>query len=360
MIDANENRAREALRVLEDIARFTLNDSELCTLCKDARHGIRNAMDTMNVDRVAIIAHRDTPGDVGTTLTTQREFDRSSLHDIACAAGKRAGEALRALEESMKAVSEQGKHAAAQIEAVRYCLYEIERRVILGTGAASKPRWRLCVLVTESICTHATWQAVVEACIEAGVDAVQLREKALTDKELCARARWMRSATEGTGTALVVNDRVDIAAMVGADAVHLGQDDARVSDARRIVGSTMSIGVSTTNLEQAQHAIADGADVCGVGPVYPTHTKQTTGGQPAGGRTDGSTAGLEAVRAFAALVGSDVPWMCAIGGITRENAAQVIAAGADGRRGGIAVCSAVCGAQHPKTACKSLLSMFDA
>ena len=100
IIDANRNRALEALRVLEDLARFSVGDRALSEGFKAARHAVAQALESLDASR--LLASRDAHGDVGTTITGAAEHDRPTLHAIALANGSRAGEALRSLEESLR------------------------------------------------------------------------------------------------------------------------------------------------------------------------------------------------------------------------------------------------------------------
>src|SRR5262249_37597577 len=106
-----------------------------------------------------------------------------------------------------------------------------------------------------------------------GADVIQLREKTLADRELVERARNVRRWTRKAGVLFVVNDRPDVARLVEADGVHLGQDDMPVKDARRILGADALIGVSTHSIEQVRQAVLDGANYIGVGPTFPSATK---------------------------------------------------------------------------------------
>ncbi len=155
---------------------------------------------------------------------------------------------------------------------------------------------------------------VAEICVECGVRYLQLREKNLSDKELLRIAHDMRAVTRGTTTNFVINDRADIALLCQADALHLGQDDLSVEEARRIVGD-MPIGLSTHSLEQAREALCHNPVHIGFGPVFPTTTKANP--DPTVG-----TALLSEVLKFAT-----VP-VIAIGGIFPENINEVLGAGA--------------------------------
>lgn len=342
MIDAAANRAGEGARTLEDLARFTLDDRDLSERLKHLRHGLRTAVDTLAPNRLARLAARDTPGDVGTEVATEAEFDRSDVSAIAAAAGVRLTESLRTLEEAAKI---QQPEAARVLERLRYEAYDVDRALSVALHRASAPQWRLCVLLTESLCKGRPWQAVAEQALEGGADCVQLREKDLGDAEHFARARWLVSVARPMGAAVVINDRVDMALAAQADAVHLGQHDLPVAEARRLAGPSLRIGVSTARIAEARAAIDAGADSLGLGPMFASTTKAKP--------TLAGPAYLRALLADARL--ARVPHL-AISGIDATRAGELAAMGCRG----VAVSSAVCGAADPASACRAILAAMDA
>ncbi|MEM1445058.1 MAG: thiamine phosphate synthase [Planctomycetota bacterium] len=350
-IDANGNRAREALRTLEDVARFVLDDAALAGEAKRLRHGLREALG----DVAYVSEHRDTPGDVGTAMTTDTETQRSDLHAIVAAAGKRLGEALRVLEEFAKLETHNDTEPpdAAAIKQLRYAAYTLEQRVAFRLASNRRGRqWSLCLLFTVSAC-RLPWQDVLDQALAAGVDCVQVREKppaapASSDGAWLAHARAVVAQVRAFAAAhpdrpapsVIVNDRADLAVAADADGVHLGQDDLSVSAARRIVGPHRLIGVSTHAVADALAAQEAGADYCGVGPMFASGTKAKTPEQVA-------SAGPAYLRAY--LEACALPHL-AIGGITAETLPALREAGARG----IAVCGAVCGSMNPEQAVHSL------
>lgn len=348
IIDANVNRAREGLRVLDDIARFALSHGALAADFKSLRHDLASAIAAGPWRASDLILARDTPGDVGTGISTPGEFRRESLAAVADANASRVAEALRSIEEAAKLVSTsapvQSRSAittSTTIESLRYRLYDAHKRLMLSIGCGSRRQWRLCVLITESLCTHHAWQTVAIRALEAGVDALQLREKSLTDRELITRARWLTDLCTQHKAACVINDRPDIARLSGAHALHLGQTDLSISEARAIVGLSTLIGISTETMDEARAAALAGADVCGVGPMFATTTK-----------TKPRLAGPEQLaRYLADPATARVPHL-AIGGISAANVATLRAVGCLG----IAVSSAVCSSLDPTGACRELLA----
>ena len=150
--------------------------------------------------------------------------------------------------------------------------------------------------------------------LDAGCALLQLRAKTLDDRALLRLAFELRDACTQRGASFVVNDRADVARIVRADGLHLGQDDLPVADARRVVGA-LQIGVSTHDLAQARRAEQDGADLIAFGPSFPTQTKE---------RPD-PVVGLEML---AEVCQSVAPPVVAIGGITPENTEHALRAGA--------------------------------
>ncbi|MFZ4575962.1 MAG: thiamine phosphate synthase, partial [Phycisphaerales bacterium] len=179
MIDANANRAREALRVVEDLARFVLNDSELCAALKTLRHDLRAALERLPVDHAALVAVRDTPGDVGTGVSTASELERDGAPGLAAANFGRLTEALRAIEEAAKAL---GAGHSTGFESMRYRAYDLERRLLVPLGTGHRHQPTLCVLLTESLCAM-PWLETAKRAIDGGADALQLREKSLDGRE---------------------------------------------------------------------------------------------------------------------------------------------------------------------------------
>ncbi|MFV1957110.1 MAG: thiamine phosphate synthase [bacterium] len=155
---------------------------------------------------------------------------------------------------------------------------------------------------------------ILEAVIKGGARAVQLREPALADGALYRMALKFRSATEKAGVLLIINDRIDIARAVGADGVHLGQDDLPVSVARGLVPELL-IGVSTHSAEQALRAQEEGADYVNIGPIFPTKTKEGVD----------YFLGPDAVEQIGSKV--NIPFTV-MGGINSSNISQVISRGA--------------------------------
>jgi thiamine-phosphate pyrophosphorylase len=365
ILDANFNRAREALRVMEDYARFVLDDPAGCETAKRMRHDLAACI--RRLPDGALLAARDAPGDVGTAISTETERRRANAADVFTAAAKRLPEALRTIEEYAKTLDPE---FSATIEALRYRAYDLDQRLALrGDRAARFARTRLYVLITESLCRAGgraspppgegqmaaqggrdarppspppsagapAWLDVAEAAIAGGADCIQLREKSLDDAERLVRARRLAALCRQHGVLFIVNDRPDLAVLADADGVHLGQTDLPLKDARRIVGPDRLIGLSTHTPEQLRDAIAAAPDYIAVGPMFGSSTKPQDH--------------IPGPELLALAAGQTQIPIVPIGGITAANAGILVKAGA--RR--LCVCSAVIGVEDPRTAAQQLL-----
>ena len=333
ILDANLNRAREALRVIEDFARFVLDDASIASSAKGMRSRLQQAAATLPAE--ALLAGRDTPGDVGTALTSPTEGRRADAAGVAVAACKRLTEALRTLEEYAKVDAATAPTAGA-FEALRYDAYTLEKRLIGRTdGPGRFEAIRLYVLLTTGLCKGDPLD-VAAAAIDGGADCIQLREKLLPDRGLLALALRLRKLTSDADVMMIVNDRPDIAAAVGADGVHLGQDDLPISAARRVLAPRMIVGRSTHTLDQARAASAEAADYIAVGPMFATATKDA-----------GPIAGIET---FAQVAAEITRPLIVIGGIDAGNVESLVTAGVSR----VAACSAVIAAEDPAAAARAI------
>ena len=178
---------------------------------------------------------------------------------------------------------------------------------------------------------------IVTAAVHGGTTVVQLREKDCSTREFIEQALPIKEFLKDHGVPLIINDRVDVAQAVKADGVHLGQTDMPLEVAKKILGDSMTIGISAESLQDAIEAEKGGADYLGVSPIYVTPTKTDTA-PPLG------LEGLQEIRKAVRLP------LVGIGGLNRDNAAEVIRNGADG----VAVVSAIVAADDPKAAADDL------
>ena len=315
LLDANLDRAREGLRVIEDWCRFGLERPDLVSRTKDFRQRLGRC------HQASFKLARHTATDPAAGMAHGAQAERQGAAAVVAANCGRVQEALRVLEEFGRGLP---GPLAGEAAAIRYGLYDLEVDVL---RAAAGPGWRRellqqcqLYLVTSPL---TNLDAVVAAALEAGVRLVQYRAKAeapgaagpmISDQQRLSEARALRQLCARHGALFLVNDRIDLALAVDADGVHLGQDDLPPAIARRLLGPDRLIGRSTNRIEQLHQAVADGCDYVGVGPVNATPTKP--GRDPVG---------LDYVRQAAAV--SPIPFF-AIGGIDATTLDGALAAGA--------------------------------
>jgi len=336
VLDAAANRGREGLRVVEDYVRFVLDDAHLTGQMKRLRHEL-----TALVSRVSFgrrLAARETRADVGTSVAVSSERTREDPSGVLAANFTRLQESLRALEEFGKMLDPE---LGVEFEQLRYRTYTLQRAVeITRTSLERLDRARLYVLV-DGRPSQEDFAALVQSLVDAGVHVLQLRDKTLADRRLLERARLLRQVTRESDTLFIMNDRPDLAVLARADGVHVGQEELTVKDARTIIGPDALVGVSAHSIEQARQAVLDGASYLGVGPVFPSETKQFD-----------EFPGLELLRA----VGAEIRLPAfAIGGINRASLPEVLSTGF----GRIAVSGAVTTSADPATATRDLLAALE-
>ena len=316
ILDANLDRAREGLRIIEEWCRFGLNQVRLTETCK----GLRQAIAVWHTPEIR--AARDTPGDPGTDLTHAQEKERTSLTHVLQANFCRVQEALRVLEEYGKLYRPDMGEACKQM---RYQVYALESE-LMGSHRHQKLLQAQLYLVTSP---HDKLLSVVDAALQGGLKLVQYRAKEEDDIIRYTLADKLKHLCHQYDALFIVNDRIDLALAVDADGVHLGQQDMPIAVARKLLGANRIIGRSTTNPDEMARALEEGADYIGIGPVYETPTKPGK-----------AAAGLDYVRHAAAH--STVPWF-AIGSVNSDNLNDVIGAGADR----VAVVRAIMQAENP-------------
>ncbi|MEL6351321.1 MAG: thiamine phosphate synthase [Cyanobacteria bacterium J06627_28] len=342
ILDANLDRAREGMRIVEEWCRFGLNNETATAQLKHLRQSVARW------HTPDIRAARDTPGDLGTGLTHPQEATRDSLGDVLQVNLVRSQEALRVLEEYGKLYSAE---MSADCKQMRYQLYTLDSELMSPflaqhlhssqsdkTAKAERRFKKLAqsrtYLVTSPV---PDLLGVVESALRGGIEIVQYREKSANDEERLQIAQQMRSLCHRHDALFIVNDRVDIAAAADADGVHLGQQDLPMDVARRILGPGKIVGRSTTNPQELARALNEKADYIGVGPVYATPTKPGK-----------AAAGNEYVRYAAEH--ATMPWFT-IGGLNAENIGPTLDAGATR----VAVVRALMTAEDPSAIARSLV-----
>lgn len=306
ILDANANRACEGLRVVEDFARFALDDRFLAGICKEIRHELAAILGSID----GLVEARDSEHDVGRSITAPGEHKRESMLHVAVASGKRCEQALRCLEEFSKPEFPQ---LALRFEQLRYRVYALNGTAIRCEQSRRELEGCHLYVLLGHKKSLAELQSLAEGLIHAGVDILQLRMKDASDREFLERALLLKRLTNGSRTKFIVNDRVDMAVLCDADGVHLGQDDLPLTQARKLLAPGKWIGVSTHCLEDARRAEMDGADYIGCGPTFSSRTKNFS-----------ELAGLEFLRAIQGEIGLPA---FAIGGIDSENIGAVASTG---------------------------------
>ena len=327
ILDANLDRAREGLRIIEEWCRLGLNHQPLAEECKQIRQEL-GQWHSWELRQA-----RDTPGDVGTDLSHPQEETRDSIEQLLQANLCRAQEALRVLEEYSKLYDPQMASACKQM---RYRVYTIESNLFQNYRHQELYNSPL-YLVTSP---EPEIFNIVEAALKGGLTLVQYRDKDGKDSDRLETAAKLCQLCHHYNALFIVNDRVDIALAVDADGVHLGQQDAPVSFAREILGTQKIVGLSTTNKQELNRAIAEKADYVGVGPFYETPTKP--------GKAALTQEYIDYVQAKCS-----VPWF-AIGGIDLNNLNAILTTGAQR----VAVVRAIMQAEQPTQAVRQFLAQL--
>jgi thiamine-phosphate pyrophosphorylase len=338
IIDANLNRIGEGLRFLEELARLRLDDAALTQQLKDMRHDV--AMVGLPLKQ-SLLGARDVGGDVGVDMEVAGEAKGRGIAEAIVANARRAQESLRVMEELAKAP--ELNLDTERYKKARFDLYTIEKTVfarVLRRDRAGRISG-LYVIVDTALLKGRSCEDVAGEAVRGGAKVIQLRDKGLGKKELLPLAQGLRDLCAEHDVLFMVNDYLDVALAVGADGLHVGQDDLPVRVARRLLPQDKLLGCSARTVERAKAAQADGADYVAVGAMYQTATK------------DGAeVVGPERLRQVVAAV--DVP-VVAIGGINKDNVGRVMEAGA----AAVAVISAVLGAEDVAGATRQIVKAIE-
>ena len=341
-LDASANRSAEAVRVLEDILRFCLNDAFLSQEAKAIRHEL--AVIFAQEDFQARIQLRDVLRDVGASSTASKSPPRTELRHVFAANAARASQSIRSLEECSRVVM---PRATTGFEQLRYRIYTLEKAAM--TIIKSKKMFadiRLCVLLDVDQ-TQAEFKTLVGQLLDAGVRMIQLRDKKASTALLCERAdmilQQVRQRAEmktGKRCLVLINDRADVAVAVNADGVHLGETDLPVNLARKVCGHEFIIGRTAHSIDEAKQAVREGVDYLGVGPCYPSTTKQFE---------------YFASDAFLRDVSKEIQLpIFGIGGIASDNIDRLIHLGVTR----VAIASSITGAADPGEECRLIRSLL--
>ncbi len=340
IIDANLNRVGEGLRLLEEIARLLLNDADLTQQLKTIRHELLRKDISLNRQ---LLQARNAGNDIGTNLEVPGEDKSQELPLIVVANAKRVQESLRTLEELTKIPGTELELDSEKFKQARFTLYTIEQKLVARLLRRDKLErlHGLYVIIDTEALKGRKHVEVARQAIHGGATIIQLRDKISSRKELLPIARKLRDLCTEHNVLFIMDDYLDIALEADADGLHVGQEDLPIKVARKWLPLDKILGSSANTIELALAAQSDGADYIGVGAIYPTLSKAKT-----------VVVGLERLRQIKQAV--SLP-LIGIGGINKDNAADVISAGAVS----IAVISAVSGTESPEEATRQIIARLE-
>jgi len=348
MIDANLNRSSEGLRVLEDVARFLLNDAELCQRLKTLRHDLARETESLSI---GLLSKRDSEHDVGNPYRIpqgKKEINMKTtslqgLLDLVTANAKRVEESLRVVEELAKLPEISPMLNSATFEQARFALYTLERDLISRISRRDKIERisGLYVILDRQFLAGRDELDIAGQIIEGGTRVIQLRDKQSKKGELLLIAQKLNELCSQAGVLFIINDYLDLAMAVDADGLHIGQEDLPLPVVRRELPIDKIVGCSVTTLVQATKAQNQGVDYIAVGSMFPTTTKR-----------EATVVGVNILKELKQIV--SIP-LVAIGGINQNNVGEVVAAGADA----VAVISAVLGEKDVRGAVRKLVARMD-
>jgi thiamine-phosphate pyrophosphorylase len=345
MIDANLNRSSEGLRVLEDVARFLLNDTELSQRLRTLRHNLARQTQPLNL---GLLSQRDSEHDVGRLRSQDKKLAEQatsleSLLDLVTANAKRVEESLRVIEELAKLPEMNSMLNSASFEQTRFALYSLERYFVSKMLRRDKTERMagLYVILDRQFLAGKDVLDIARQVIEGGARVIQLRDKQSKKGELLLIAQKLKELCSQAGVLFIINDYLDLALAVDADGLHIGQEDLPLPVVRRELPIDKIVGCSVTTAAQARKAQNECADYIAVGSMFPTTTK-----------TEAIVVGVDMVKELRRMVSTP---LVAIGGISQDNVGQVVVAGADA----VAVISAVLGEKDVKGAVQKLVAKID-
>lgn len=334
IVDANLNRSAEGLRVLEDVARFILDDPDLSRRLRTARHRLTEEGRSLGT---APLSQRDSEHDVGRENLPGKSYP--DLISLVEANASRVEESLRVLEELARLDELNATLNAAAFEQARFALYPVEKEMVSRLSRHDKLRQLtgLYIILDRQALAGRDELELARLTIEGGAKVIQLRDKQGCAGELLPLALRLKELCHNSGVLFIINDYLDLALAAGADGLHLGPKDLPPSVARSWLPRDRLIGCSVTTVSGAVRAKKEGADYISVGAMFPTGNKKSA-----------VVVGLERLKKVKEAVS---PPVVAIGGIDEGNVGEVIAAGADC----VAVIDAVLGKPDARKATRQLL-----
>ncbi len=321
IIDANLDRAREGLRVLEDWARFGLGNEDFVIRTKNFRQILgKNHAEIYKKSRNFI-------EDQSKGLSHFEQNNRKNPEEIICSNSARIQEALRVIEEFSRGHNKNLSKIASEI---RYEIYTLEVDLL-----KFNTRKRAELIIRENNLYFVTDQKnklieIIEKILSGGVKLIQHRFKEGNDIKHLQEAIEIKRLCKKYNSLFIVNDRIDIALASDADGIHLGQGDIDIVTARKLLGHSKIIGISANNSNDINNAIKNGCDYIGIGPVFKTTTKKNK-----------KPLGVEKIKNLTKDL--NLPWF-AIGGINKKNISSLKGQGIKK----VAVISGLLNSEDPK------------
>jgi len=327
MVDANLNRSSEGLRVLEDVARFLLNDAQLSQQLRAIRHDLTQKTRLLDT---GLLSQRDSEHDTGAgrdnvSYEGEAKQSQQDMVGIVIANAKRVEESLRVLEELSKLPEINLGLYSDDFKRARFTLYTLERDLVSKILRRDKLEQisGLYVILDRQVLAGKDEVAVASQIIRGGAKVIQLRDKQGSKRELLVVAQKLKDICGQFDVLFIINDYLDLVVAVDADGLHVGQGDLPVSVIRRELPIDKIVGCSVNMLSQAIRAEKEGADYIAVGSIFPTTTKEHA-----------TVVGVDVIKEIKRTVSNP---LVAIGGINKDNIEETVAAGADS----MAVISAV-------------------
>ncbi len=348
MIDANLNRSSEGLRVLEDVARFLLEDAELSQRLRTLRHDLARETKSLGL---GLLSQRDSEHDVGHRYRVSQSEKKlnmkttspQGLLDLVTANAKRVEESLRVIEELAKLPEISPMLNSTRFEQARFNLYTLERDLVSKVSRRDKIMRipGLYVILDKQFLAGRDELDIAGQIIEGGVRVIQLRDKQSNKGELLLVAQKLKELCSQAGVLFIINDYLDLAMAVDADGLHIGQGDLPLPVVRRQLPIDKIVGCSVTTVSQATKAQNEGVDYIAVGSIFPTTTKKGA-----------TVVGVDILKELKRI---GLTPLVAIGGINQNNVGEVVSAGADS----IAVISAVLGEKDVRGAVQKLVARME-
>lgn len=318
IIDANIDRAREGLRVVEDTLRFFFDKKELTERIRNLRQEIPNLPSLLSIPLHKLLASREIEKDIG---RIREEKERKNPVELISSNLSRVEESMRVLEEYSRILNPK---ATPHIKKMRFEVYHLQKMIHLAIYRGGLTSRLGIYIITDKEIAGRPHEEIARLAINGGADTIQLRDKKNSTLQMYEEAKKIRKIIPKEKALFIVNDRVEIAVASDADGVHLGKDDLSIHEARKIIGEDKIIGFSCDNLDEAVKAEKEGADYISLGPIFSTITKKDL---PA-------PLGIKVIKEAKKRI--SIP-LVAIGGIDETNMKEVVKEGANS----IAILSAV-------------------